>query len=234
MASPYVINLDSRPDRWATINRDWKGVFSLVRVPAVSASPGWLGCALSHVKAIEDAKLRGDPYVLVWEDDCTPFNHTPAQVRDLWNEVLYKLSLFKDEWDIVTGGTTNIDKGSTFNPTLSTRNVNVYDLPFGFTTHWVLYNSSSYDKMIEWKNIQAPEIDVYIYQRFRVKLIVPFLAVQADGYSNIQRGTVYYNDLFGKAERTLRRPHTLGFKTSLSAIIQSPLARVATPKFMAR
>jgi glycosyl transferase family 25 len=234
MASPYVINLDSRPDRWAALSRDWRGVFPLSRVSAVSASPGWLGCALSHVKAVEDAKQRGDPYVLVWEDDCTPFNHTPSQVRDLWNEVLYKLSLYKGEWDVVTGGTTNADQGSTFNPTLSTRNVNVYDLPFGFTTHWVLYNSSSYDRMIAWKNVQAPQIDVYIYQQFRVKIILPFLAVQANGYSNIQGGTTSYNDLFMNAERTFRRSSTFGSKTSLAAIVQSPLARVATPKFMAR
>ena len=234
MASPYVINLDSRPDRWAALSRDWKGAFRLSRVSAISASLGWLGCGLSHVKAVEEAKLRGDPYVLVWEDDCTPFNHTPTQVRDLWNEVLYKLSLHKDEWDIVTGGTTNADQGSTFNSTLSTRNVNVYDLPFGFTTHWVLYNSSSYDRMIAWKNIQAPQIDVYIYQQFRVKVVLPFLGVQANGYSNIQEGTVQYNDLFRTAERTFLRPTKFGYKTSLASIVQSALARVPTPKFITR
>ena len=234
MASPYVINLDSRPDRWVALSRDWKGVFPLSRVSAVSASPGWLGCGLSHVKAIEEAKLRGDPYVLVWEDDCTTFNHTPTQVRDLWNEVLYKLSIYKNEWDIVSGGTTNADRGSTFNQTLSTRYVNVYDLPFGFTTHWVLYNSSSYDRMIAWKNIQAPQIDVYIYQQFRVKVVLPFLGVQADGYSNIQEGKVQYNYLFRTAEKTFRQTTKYGSKTSLSAIVQSVLSRVPTPKFMAR
>jgi len=36
------------------------------------------------------------------------------------------------------------------------------------------------------------------------------------------------------AERTFRRSSTFGSKTSLAAIVQSPLARVATPKFMAR
>jgi len=234
MASPYVINLDSRPDRWTSINRDWKGVFPLTRVTAVTASPGWIGCGLSHVKAVEEAKTRGDPYVLVWEDDCSPLNHTPTQVRDLWNEVLYKLSLNKDQWDIVTGGTTNVEKGSTLNEGLSTRNVNVYDLPFGFTTHWILYNSSAYDKMIEWKHVQAPQIDVYIYQQFRIKIVTPFMAAQASGYSNIQGGILNYNDLFMKAERMFRRSSTFGSKTSLAAIVQSPLSRVATPKFMTR
>ena len=232
MSRPHVINLDSRPDRWSTINQDWKGAFPLTRVSAVSASPGWIGCGLSHVKAVEEAKARGDPYVLVWEDDCTPFNHTPARVRDLWNEVLYKLSLHTDQWDIVTGGTTSVDRGSSFNEVLSTRNVNVYDLPFGLTTHWVLYNSSAYDRMIQWKNIQAPQIDVYLYQQFRVKVVVPFMAVQASGYSNIQGGAVQYNDLFRNAERMFRNPSSN--PTSVKTLIHSLSARVSRPKFMAR
>lgn len=232
MSRPYVINLDSRPDRWESINRDWNGVFSLTRVPAVAALPGWIGCGLSHVKAVEDANERGDPYVLVWEDDCTPFNHTPVRVRDLWNEVLYKLSLHTDQWDIVTGGTTNVDEGSTFNEVLSTRNVNVYDLPFGFTTHWILYNSSAYDRMIQWKHVQSPQVDVYIYQQFRIKVVVPFMASQASGYSNIQGGTVQYNDLFSKAERTFRKLSNT--TTSLKSIIHSPSARASKPKFMER
>jgi len=233
MANPYVINLESRPDRWKSINRDWNGVFTFTKVPAVSASPGWIGCGLSHVKAVEEAKARGDPYVLVWEDDCTPFHHTPAQVRDLWNEVLYKLSIHKDQWDIVTGGTTVVDQGATFNQGLSTRNVKVYDLPFGFTTHWVLYNSSAYDKMIEWKNIQSPQIDVYIYQQFRVKVVIPFLAAQASGYSNIQGGVLNYNDLFVAAERQFRIPSNQRLGT-LSTLIHSSGAKTAAPKFMAR
>lgn len=233
MANPYVINLDSRPDRWESINRDWNGAFSLTKVSAVEVSPGWVGCGLSHVKAVEEAKLRGDPYVLVWEDDCTPYKHSPGQIRYLWNEVLYKLSLHKEKWDIVIGATTIVEHGATYNQTLSTQNVNVYDLPFGFTAHWILYNSSAYDKMIEWKNIKGPEIDVYIYQHFRVKVILPFLAGQAEGYSNIERKILNYNHLFVKAEKKFQLPYKLSV-SSLSALIRSGSTRVTTPKFMTR
>jgi hypothetical protein len=108
----------------------------------------------------------------------------------------------------------------------------VYDLPFGLTTHWVLYNSSAYDRMIQWKNIQAPQIDVYLYQQFRVKVVVPFMAVQASGYSNIQGGAVQYNDLFRNAERMFRNPSSN--PTSVKTLIHSLSARVSRPKFMAR
>ena len=111
--------------------------------------------------------------------------------------------------------------------------VNVYDLPFGFTAHWILYNSSAYDKMIEWKNIKGPEIDVYIYQHFRVKVILPFLAGQAEGYSNIERKILNYNHLFAKAEKKFQLPYKLSV-SSLSALIRSGSTRVTTPKFMTR
>ena len=81
MSDPYVINLDRRTDRWTELEQEWKGIFNLTRVSAVEASPGWVGCALSHIKVCEDAKARGDPFVLVWEDDCRPRNRHPRALK---------------------------------------------------------------------------------------------------------------------------------------------------------
>ena len=131
MADPYVINLDKRTDRWTELERAWKGVFNLTRTHAVEASPGWVGCALSHIKICEDAKARGDPFILVWEDDCRPRNRHPRAVKALWEEVLPKLVQHRDQWDIVLGATSAAYKGATRNPRLSTPNVSVYDLPHG-------------------------------------------------------------------------------------------------------
>jgi len=228
MSNPYVINLDSRPDRWETINQVWNGAFELTKVPAVSESPGWIGCGLSHVRIIEDAKQRGDPYVLVWEDDCMPFRRIPSQVRTLWNEVLYKLSLCRDKWDVVTGGTTSVQKGAFFNQELSTKNVSVYDLPHGLTTHWILYNSSAYDRMIEWKTLRTPQIDVYLFNVFRVKVVVPFLAEQNTGYSDIESRQVNYHDMFHRTELDISQT-----SNTLSKILKNAPA-VYSPKFMTR
>ena len=66
MSTAYVINLDERTDRWHAIQQDWKGAFPMVRVAAIRATPGWKGCALSQIKVVEEARARGEPYVLQW------------------------------------------------------------------------------------------------------------------------------------------------------------------------
>jgi len=204
MSDPYVINLDKRTDRWVDLECAWKGVFNLTRVPAVEASPGWVGCALSHIKICEDAKARGDPFVLVWEDDCRPRNRHSRAIKALWDEVLPKLAENRDQWDIVLGATSAAYKGATRNPRLSTPNVTVYDLPHGFTAHWILYNESSYDKMIEWKTVRDPQIDVYMYNQLRIKVVMPFLAEQAAGFSDIESSDVDYQHMFQRTEEQLK------------------------------
>jgi GR25 family glycosyltransferase involved in LPS biosynthesis len=203
MSNPYVINLDERTDRWEQLQKEWKGVFNLTRVSAVKETPGWKGCALSHIKIIQEAKDRGDPYVLVWEDDCVPRNRHPIAVKELWNEVLYKLSLHRDKWDIVLGATSRAVKGGTYNSSLSTKHVRVYDLPHGFTTHWTLYNSSCYDRMLEYKNTLDVEIDVFMFQKFNVKVVIPFLAQQRESYSDIESRLTNYTSWFDEAETRL-------------------------------
>lgn len=228
MASPYVINLDARPDRWNALQTAWKGAFNLKRVSATHANPGWVGCALSHIHIIEAAKGRGDPSVLVWEDDCKPRNRHPRAIKELWNEVSYKLSLYPDQWDIVLGATSAAHKGATFNPLLSTQHVKVYDLPHGFTTHWVLYNASSYDRMIEWKKTSEPQIDVYMFNKFRVKVVMPFLAEQFPGFSDIETRETNYGQMFERAENVIQQS-----AYSLTSVIGN-LPQIQTPKFMTR
>ena len=204
MANPYVINLDSRTDRWDTIQREWKNAFQLTRVSAVKESPGWVGCALSHIKVCEEAKARGDPFVLAWEDDCTPRNRHPRAIKALWDEVLPTLTQHRDKWDIVLGATSAAYKGATWNRLLSTPNVKVYDLPHGFTAHWILYNDSSYDKMIDWTTVRDPQIDVYMYQHFHIKVVMPFLAEQTSGFSDIESSDVDYQHMFRRTEEQLK------------------------------
>jgi GR25 family glycosyltransferase involved in LPS biosynthesis len=206
MSKAYVINLDKCTDRWEKIQKTWNGVFEVERISAVEASPGWIGCYLSHVKAIEEAKARGDPYVLVWEDDCIPKSgRNPKVIKALWDEVLPNFIKHKEKWDIVIGGSTAIYQAEpTLDTDLSTNTVKVFRLPRGATTHWTFYNSSVYDKIIEWKNTaRTRTIDEYMYDCTRVFITAPFMAEQSECYSFIQGHITNYSANFEKTEKYL-------------------------------
>lgn len=202
MAVAYVINLDSRTDRWDQIRKDWKNAFPLERVSAVQATPGWKGCSLSHIKVVEEAKARGEPYVLVWEDDCVPRNRHPVAIRAMWNEVMAKLAANQDKWDVVLGGATWASGTTvTENSELTTQHMGVFNLPRGFTTHWTLWNVNAvFDRLMAYKEVLDVQIDVYMYRQFRVKVVVPFLAEQRQGYSDIEERAIDYSKMFDFAE----------------------------------
>jgi hypothetical protein len=207
MQHAYVINMDKHTDRWEAIQQAWKGTFTLHRVPAVEASPGWIGCALSHLKCIEEAKARGDPNVLVWEDDCIPRiqssgeSMNPRVIATLWKGAMEPLAR-STKWDIVIGATSAVRKGATLDPSLSTPSLRLIHLEHGFTTHWTLYNHTVYDRMLAWD--RKDPIDVFMYKHAKVYVTLPFLAEQREGWSSIEQRQTNYHTWFDSAEQALR------------------------------
>ena len=67
------INLDHRADRRTSIEAECAkvGLPTPVRFPAVQCDPGSLGCTLSHLGVLRQAKAAGWDHVLVLEDDFT-------------------------------------------------------------------------------------------------------------------------------------------------------------------
>ena len=102
-----VINLDSRQDRMSEFTQEFRNwPTSVERVSAVKYSPGWKGCAASHLKCVKLAKERKYTWVLVVEDDCTL---TPGASKQ-FQAVLPYLWQNRDRWDIFYGGVTHIKK----------------------------------------------------------------------------------------------------------------------------
>jgi hypothetical protein len=209
MAVPYVINLDRCTDRWESLQRDWKDAFSLQRVSAVEASPGWVGCGLSHVKVVEEAKARGDKWVLVWEDDCVPRKRNGEYtnvgvVRRLWDQALEVLGKHPGRWDVILGATSQVYNTPTMDTTLSTRDVRLFRVLKGYTTHWTLYNASFFDTLIRWKDTKPKPIDVFLFEKARIFVTLPFMAEQRPCYSVIENKETNYGQYFNEAERALK------------------------------
>ena len=67
-----------------------------------------------------------------------------------------------------------------------------------------MYNESSYDKMIEWKAVREPQNDVYMFQHFRIKVVMPFLAEQRPSYSDLVNEDTNYHHMFERTEEQLK------------------------------
>lgn len=87
------INLDHRTDRLAHMEKIKTSVFPhLERIPAIKHSTGFIGCAMSHIRALQTAIDGNYPYVCILEDDFTillqptEFNKTVQDALDFLND----------------------------------------------------------------------------------------------------------------------------------------------------
>jgi len=68
----YVINLDRRPDRLDQITDELDRIgLPFKRFAAIDRKPGILGCGLSHLAVLKEAKTLGLKNILIFEDDFT-------------------------------------------------------------------------------------------------------------------------------------------------------------------
>ena len=92
----FVINLDSRPDRWAAMAEQFKRLgIEAVRVPAVDKDAltgdpalarmgaGHVACTRSHYKAMQALVDSGAPAALILEDDVEVGEEVPALISSL-------------------------------------------------------------------------------------------------------------------------------------------------------
>ena len=190
-----MINLSNRNDRWKEIQESFQGWPPLQRLEAIRHSPGWMGCNKSHIKALQTAKQNSWPWVLVLEDDAQPTPTSLAQLKKL----LPSLWEQRSTWDVFLGGCTSVKDVS----------VRQYDPPLlnvkGHTTHFCLYNSNSYDKLIEGINGSSMVIDGYFRETPSIRCVctAPHLATQRVSKSDIQGTESDYNEIFKKSNEDL-------------------------------
>ena len=190
-----VINLDERTDRWGQIQDNFKGWPPLERVSAVKASPGWKGCLKSHIKAIEIAKNRNYPWVLVLEDDCVVGENSLQQFKSL----LPSLWERKAEWNVFLGGTTFLDDISLVQQSPPIFKVKAY------TAHFCIYNSNVYDLMIEKAITDEKQVDVIIKDYAIIYCTSPHIAIQRPGKSDIEDKVTNYKTLFINSQASLQQ-----------------------------
>lgn len=104
----YYINLEHRKDMYESINNviDNLGFDrnKVTRIDAINKENGAYGCALSHIKTLQDAKKNGYDKVLILEDDFVPFDYqeTNEKIKKFLDEV--------QDWDLVMLSSSYMNK----------------------------------------------------------------------------------------------------------------------------
>jgi len=201
----FVINLKSRPDRWAKIQKHFAGSdIELVRLEAVkSRSNGAHGCFLSTIKILKIAKKERLPNILILEDDCLPV----VGWKNKWRKIKKWLDSHPKKWDIYLGGSNYI----TFPKEIGREDGIIYYDPFwSVAAHWVYIPQRSYDMLLSHYEKYAFTASLFSIATdnhnnlFKTVITYPFVAYQESDFSNVTKTYRDRSKTFKNAERGLR------------------------------
>lgn len=189
----FVINLEHRADRWASISGelDEFDFLQYERLPATKFSPGYIGCNFSQLMALGRAAERNLPAVMICEDDIT-FLANPEQVQ-----ASIQAFLASDADVLCIGHLSKVDApyDAFFKRSFHTQTASCYvvkqsaygSLIHSFTTSLSMaFNGCEYSLCAidqHWKALQLTR-----------KFLIPNqkMAVQAASYSDVENRLVDY------------------------------------------
>jgi glycosyl transferase family 25 len=202
----YYINLEKRKDRKEHVENELNKIgikaerFNAIELPNGN---GALGCSMSHLKCIENAKNNNWDHVLVVEDDITFLD------GELFKKQLNKFLKNHKYWDVI------LIAGSNYKPYIQIADYCVKTFRCQTTTGYIV-KSSYYDKLIEnYKEgihnlIREPKktyqytIDKYWF-RLQEKdlwfLITPLSVIQMEDFSDIEKRNTNYSSLMTNLDK---------------------------------
>ena len=192
----FYINLEERRDRKQHVENELKkvGWDNYTRFNAIKNKNGRVGCSMSHLKIIQDAKKNKLPYVVILEDDIEFTN------PELFQKLMKTFFDEKIDYDVyliagnLRGGAHRVHES-------------ILKVTRRFTTTGYIVNSHYYDKMIDnisegiKRLITQPNNGYFAIDTYLMKLqekdnwyiSYPRTVTQKPDYSNIENRDVNYN-----------------------------------------
>ena len=195
------INLEHRKDRLKHVQQELAKLSipnNGVRFNAVKTANGAVGCTISHIKCLEQAKEQGLPHVFICEDDICF-----KDPKLLLHNAARFHAVFADAWDVLIVGGNNLPPYKQFGDFCA-------QISNCQTTTGYIVKQHYYDTLIAnfreglaqlmanpankrdfaidmyWKRLQA--ID-------RWYIVLPLTVHQLEGYSDIEERDTNYRDL---------------------------------------
>ena len=198
ITNAFYINLDEREDRKKKTKKEFKKLkIPIQRMKAIKLENGRIGCSMSHLKCLQQAKEKDLEHVLIVEDDIHFMN------LKMFKEQLNKFLSSSIKWDVVLFAGNNLPPYQIYGDFC----VKVSKCQ---TTTGYLVKKNYYDILISniKESIQLllkePEkhidyaIDKYWF-RLQEKdnwfIITPLSVVQREDYSDIEKRETNYSTL---------------------------------------
>jgi GR25 family glycosyltransferase involved in LPS biosynthesis len=198
ITNAFYINLDEREDRKKKTKKEFKQLkIPIQRMKAIKLENGRIGCSMSHLKCLQQAKEKDLDHVLIVEDDIHFMN------VKMFKEQLNKFLSSSIEWDVVLFAGNNLPPYQIYGDFC----VKVTRCQ---TTTGYLVKKHYYDILISniKESIQLllkePERHIdYAIDKYWIRLqekgnwfiITPLSVVQREDYSNIENRETNYSTL---------------------------------------
>jgi len=194
----YIINLEHRTDRKNGIlsNHKYKQL-SLKFFNAIKSNSGMLGCGASHIALINYAKFNNMPYIIVIEDD------NKINVDNL-SEILDNLFITCPNFEVFNGSPHLFGMPEPKLISNKIDNSSFYSINKGQSTNFIIYNHTSYDKMLKYK--LSGHIDIFISHNLKQITALEngkFICEQGESYSDITDQTTDYTFIYRDSEKML-------------------------------
>ncbi len=170
----YCLHLVETPDRIKTFNKQ-KIRPDVEIFPAIKYNPGWVGCTLSYVNLIYNAKRCGLNKITIIEDDCRFNFETIDDFNILYNNINEALDKIKN-WDIFVGCVASLPNDTIINNVYKYKNITFIEINKMHSTVFNIYNNSCYDTIINWDfndKSRTNQIDQYLKNK-NLKIIITY------------------------------------------------------------
>lgn len=183
----YLINMDEHTDRLELTKKEFEtaGIKNYTRFSGVKYNDGKttqdriIGCKLSHINIIKEAKKQNLEYVIILEDD--------IQFNPQWQTYIPNIKNFveNNEWNLFYFGGSHF-KDNANRKLISDR---IFQVSTTYTTHAYMCHSNTYDFYLSLEDTMHP-IDNILVDNIQKKgksyCIHPNIIWQRTGISYIQ------------------------------------------------
>jgi len=207
------MNLAERQDRWAAFQDRWAAckTVTLKRFDATKGYPGQLFLGRDIQTILRAAREAGEPMVLILEDDASMAGDFDARFGPL----LEWLRGNMDRWDLFYGGWSHVVPVGH----VDTGVERLVKLAGVHTSHFVIYNASMYQRMIEGWDLRDESVNIHTsWDPITIDMVLdglspsstkklacfPMLSRQINDFSTLRNEVVNVDEYFETATEVLR------------------------------